>query len=285
MAMASAAASFMLSVISRGPGVEGAAEDAGEGEHVVDLVGVVAATGGDDGGDVGDELGPDLGIGVGHGEDDRVLGHRRDVVGGDEVGRGHADEHVGAGERPAERAGEAVGVGVLGEPPLRALRSSRPVCTAPLRSQPTMHGHAGAHEDLGDGHAGGADAGDARPGGRASACRRPGAAFSRAARVTTAVPCWSSWNTGMSRRSRRRSSTSKHTGAAMSSRLMPPKTGAMRCTVSTICVGASRSRDVEADREGVDAGELLEQQGLALHHRAATPRGRCRPGRARRCRR
>ena len=38
----------------------------------------------------------------------------------------------------------------------------------------------------------------------------------------------------MSRLARRRSSTSKQTGAAMSSRLMPPKTGAMRSTVSTI---------------------------------------------------
>ena len=70
------------------------------------------------------------------------------------------------------------------------------------------------------------------------------AAFSSAARVTTAVPCWSSWNTGMSRRSRSRSSTSKHTGAAMSSRLMPPKTGAMRCTVSTISSAVCTSRQI-----------------------------------------
>ena len=59
-------------------------------------------------------------------------------------------------------------------------------------------------------------------------------AFSSAARITTAVPCWSSWKTGMSRLSRRRSSTSKQAGAAMSSRLIPPKTGAMRSTVSMI---------------------------------------------------
>ena len=50
-------------------------------------------------------------------------------------------------------------------------------------------------------------------------------AFSRAASATTAVPCWSSWNTGMSSSSLSRSSTSKHCGAAMSSRLMPPKVG------------------------------------------------------------
>ena len=57
--------------------------------------------------------------------------------------------------------------------------------------------------------------------------------FHSAARVTTAVPCWSSWNTGMSRLAFSRSSISKHSGALMSSRLMPPKVGARRCTKST----------------------------------------------------
>ena len=49
-----------------------------------------------------------------------------------------------------------------------------------------------------------------------------------------AVPCWSSWNTGMSSSSIRRRSISKQRGAEMSSRLMPPKLGARRLTVSTI---------------------------------------------------
>ena len=40
--------------------------------------------------------------------------------------------------------------------------------------------------------------------------------------TTTAVPCWSSWNTGMSSSSRSRDSISKQRGAAMSSRLIPP---------------------------------------------------------------
>ena len=39
----------------------------------------------------------------------------------------------------------------------------------------------------------------------------------------TAVPCWSSWNTGMSHSSFSLRSISKQRGAAMSSRLMPPK--------------------------------------------------------------
>ncbi len=45
----------------------------------------------------------------------------------------------------------------------------------------------------------------------------------RSAAITTmAVPCWSSWKTGMSSFSRSRASISKQRGAAMSSRLMPP---------------------------------------------------------------
>ena len=45
---------------------------------------------------------------------------------------------------------------------------------------------------------------------------------SSAARATMSVPCWSSWNTGMSSRALSRRSISKHRGAEMSSRLMPP---------------------------------------------------------------
>ena len=60
------------------------------------------------------------------------------------------------------------------------------------------------------------------------------AALRSAASTTIAVPCWSSWKTGMSSRSRSRSSISKQRGALMSSRLIPPKDGASRTTVSTI---------------------------------------------------
>ncbi len=55
-----------------------------------------------------------------------------------------------------------------------------------------------------------------------------------AASVTIAVPCWSSWNTGMSSAAWRRCSISKQRGEEMSSRLMPPNVGDMRITVSTI---------------------------------------------------
>ena len=90
-------------------------------------------------------------------------------------------------------------------------------------------------------------------------------AFSSAASVTTAVPCWSSWKTGMSR-------------------LLPQPLLDLeaRRGGDVLEVDAAEDRgdaldglddllggllDVEADREGVDAGELLEQQRLALHHR------------------
>ncbi len=54
-----------------------------------------------------------------------------------------------------------------------------------------------------------------------------------AAAEMMAVPCWSSWNTGMFTRSVSSRSTSKHSGALMSSRLMPPRVGSMAAMMST----------------------------------------------------
>ena len=59
-------------------------------------------------------------------------------------------------------------------------------------------------------------------------------ALIRPAKVMTAVPCWSSWKIGMSQHSLSFFSISKHLGAAISSRLMPPKDPARRLTVRTI---------------------------------------------------
>ena len=53
-----------------------------------------------------------------------------------------------------------------------------------------------------------------------------------------AVPCWSSWNTGMFIRSRSLRSTMKHSGALMSSRLMPPKVGSIAAMISTSLSGS-----------------------------------------------
>ena len=54
------------------------------------------------------------------------------------------------------------------------------------------------------------------------------------ARNTIAVPCWSSWNTGMFKVAFSLCSISKHLGALMSSRLMPPKPGASQVTALMI---------------------------------------------------
>ena len=57
-------------------------------------------------------------------------------------------------------------------------------------------------------------------------------ALSRPAAEMIAVPCWSSCITGISSSSFRRRSISKHSGALMSSKLIPPKVGAIILTVS-----------------------------------------------------
>ena len=119
-------------------------------------------------------------------------------------------------------------------------------------------------QDLGDRHPGRAEAADHDH--AESSIRWPVSfsAFSSAASTTTAVPCWSSWKTGMSSSAFSRSSISKQRGAEMSSRLMPPKPGRDRLDGRDDLVGVL---GVQADREGVDAAELLEQHRLALHHR------------------
>ena len=62
-----------------------------------------------------------------------------------------------------------------------------------------------------------------------------------AAPTMIAVPCWSSWKTGMCIRSRSLRSTMKHSGALMSSRLMPPKVGSSEAMMSTSLSGSRSS--------------------------------------------
>ena len=70
-------------------------------------------------------------------------------------------------------------------------------------------------------------------------------AFCTAAATMMAVPCWSSWNTGIFMRAFSLSSMSKHSGALKSSRLMPPKVGSSAATTdttwSTSCASISMS--------------------------------------------
>ncbi|SAL74895.1 hypothetical protein AWB69_09256 [Caballeronia udeis] len=59
-----------------------------------------------------------------------------------------------------------------------------------------------------------------------------------AAATTIAVPCWSSWNTGIFIRLRHSRSTMKQSGALMSSRLMPPNVGSSAAITSTSFSGS-----------------------------------------------
>ena len=59
-----------------------------------------------------------------------------------------------------------------------------------------------------------------------------------AAPTTMAVPCWSSWKTGMFIRSRQIFSTMKQSGALMSSRLIAPKVGSSAQTMSASFSGS-----------------------------------------------
>ncbi len=63
--------------------------------------------------------------------------------------------------------------------------------------------------------------------------------FNKPAAVTIAVPCWSSWNTGILHCSISDLSISKHSGALISSKFIPPKVSAIRATVSIKACGLS----------------------------------------------
>ena len=80
-----------------GAHVERPAEDEGEAQDIVHLVGVVAAAGGQDdvlaGGHGGGVV--DLGVGVRQGEDDGVLGHAQQHLGRQRALAGAAHEHIG----------------------------------------------------------------------------------------------------------------------------------------------------------------------------------------------
>ncbi len=98
---------------------------------------------------------------------------------------------------------------------------SCPACTAPLRPQPMISPAPWAFSSrmIALPAAPTPDTTIRQSSIRLSSTR---SAFDSAASTTIAVPCWSSWKTGMSSISRSRASISKQRGAAMSSRLIPP---------------------------------------------------------------
>ena len=80
-----------------------------------------------------------------------------------------------------------------------------------------------------------------------------------AAVVIIAVPCWSSWNTGISSISFSFSSIIKQSGAAISSRLIPPKLGAKFFILFMISSGFSES--ISKSIESISAN-LLNKTAL-----------------------
>ncbi|XQU68068.1 NAD-specific glutamate dehydrogenase [Cupriavidus sp. H18C1] len=90
--------------------IERAAEDVREAEDVIDLVRIVRTAGGDDA--VGARgLGhfrTDLRLGIGQRQDDGLVGHRLDHLGGQHAGSRAAEEHVRAFDDVGQRAGRGV---------------------------------------------------------------------------------------------------------------------------------------------------------------------------------
>ena len=248
------------------PHVERAAEDVGEAQDVVDLVGIIRAPGADH--RVGRAAasassGMISGLGLASarisGRGAMRLHHVRlqhaagrqaeeDVRAVDDLGRACAPRSPG--RRRAFHRSISVGAALVDD--ALDVRDEDVLAPRAERDQQVEAGErrrAGARgDDL--------DLVDA-------SCRRARSALRTAAPTMIAVPCWSSWKTGIFMRSRSCASTSKHSGALMSSRLMPPKVGSSAATTST---SGRRPSARDLDVEHVDAGELLEQDRLALHH-------------------
>ena len=91
-------------------------------------------------------------------------------------------------------------------------------------------------------------------------------AFRSAASTTIAVPCWSSWKTGMSSSARSRRSISKQRGAEMSSRLMPPKVGAAAFTnamISSTSFVSTQSGNASTSANSLKSSALPSITGIA----------------------
>ncbi len=129
--MASTAATFIASLMVVASDVQRAAEDEREAQDVVDLVGIVRTAGGDDG--VGarglGDFRQDFRIGIGQRQDQRLVGHQRQPFGLEHIGRGKAQEHVGADQHIAQGAG--VGLAGRSAPCWAASRRRGPCAPRP----------------------------------------------------------------------------------------------------------------------------------------------------------
>ncbi len=145
----------------RGAHLHGAREDAGEGQHVVDLVRVVAAAGGDHGRVLVRDVRVDLRGGVGHREDERVLRHLRHRRLRDRAA-GDADEDIGPVQRVLQRSGQLRLVGEAGQLALDVGQVAAVGGDDALAVADRDIADAGLDEDLGDGDTGRTGAGDDR---------------------------------------------------------------------------------------------------------------------------
>ena len=254
--------------------VQRSAEDAGEGQHVVDLVGEVGAAGAHHGGAAGLGLvGHDLGHGVGHGKDDRLVGHgahhRRAVS----AARGRdADEDVGTLHGVGQAAVHAcrgwswrrspalLGVQTLAVAVVDDARCGRRVITSPTPMR------ACSRRAMADARRAGAVDDDAQR--RRCPCpvslqalmqrgrrsRRPCRAGRRGTRGCRRSPC--------SRRS-----ISKQRGAR--DVLQVDAAEGLPASSSTVRTISSTSLERMHSGNGIDVGERLEERALALHDRHA----------------
>ncbi len=145
--------------------VEGAAEEVGEPQDVVHLVGEVGPAGADD--RVGTRrarlLVADLRVGVGEREDDGFVGHRLQHLGGHDVPGGEADEHVGVHDHVCQRlalVGDRSREGRAIRVEVRAVVVDHAVHVEE-RDVLGLHAHLGPQTHAADGRGAGADAGDA----------------------------------------------------------------------------------------------------------------------------
>ena len=97
---------FHRVVDGRGLHVEGASKDEREAEHIVDLVWIVGASGRNDGvrADGVHLFRRDFRVWVGHGEDDRPVGHRSYHFPADDPAGGKPEENVGARDHFGQRS-------------------------------------------------------------------------------------------------------------------------------------------------------------------------------------
>ena len=167
--------------------------------------------------------------------------------------------------RRAGRRARRRGLVAAGQLALGRRTASRRRARAGPRGPTTTTSSAPAGEQQGDDRrAGGAAAGrrrSARPASRLSTQR---SALVSAASTTIAVPCWSSWKTGMS------------SALAQPGLDLEAARGGDVLEVDAAEAGGDHLDGLDdlvdvlggqADRPGVDVGEPLEQRGLALHHR------------------